>query len=144
MWEDYQNLSKMLYKRIDGYKLKFNTSNHKWNQNLSQICKFLDIKFFPEKIKKVKNIEKYCGDYFSNGNNITQYRSIIKIKAFDDNLYAEVKFWKNMRLIPIGVDKFQVQSFPIIFQFKNDTFQVLGNYGWDINEFIFTKIKEEQ
>ncbi|ERJ13256.1 P-loop NTPase family protein [Haloplasma contractile] len=134
MEEDYQDIARSMSDRFQGYKIQVDTSDHLWDQHMKKITSYLGIKFRQDsKETPVDNPKKYCGTY---GVKIDGHQHEIEIKEVDGQLYCRVFWWENMKLIHLGNDQFEIQSFPITldFEFHNHkrAVKVDGIYGWNI------------
>ncbi|XMB86359.1 hypothetical protein RJG79_00750 [Mycoplasmatota bacterium WC44] len=135
MEESYQNLANDIFERYNGNKIKIDTSNELWEEHMKEITKYIGLEYFSEKkIEIERPIEEYCGKYVLT---VDDYNHTLEIRMDNDNkgIHCYTFWWENMKLIPLGNDEFQMQSFPIklSFQFHENgrkAIYVTGTYGW--------------
>lgn len=135
MYEHYQQVANAMFERYQGNKIKLCTSDGEWSKHHQELAEFLGLRYFPpQESPAVENPEQYCGRYVID---IDGRQNGVTIKLVDNHLYCQMSWWNNMKLIYLGHDEFEVQSFPIGFKFHLNgprrSVEVKGIYGWGIS-----------
>jgi len=135
MYEHYQQVANSMFERYQGRKIKINTLNCDWSRHHHRLCDYLGLCYYPPQTPPpLANPEQYCGRYVLE----TDGRiNTVTIKAVNGDLYCQMSWWTNMKLIYLGSNEFEALSFPIGFVFNLNTpirsVTVIGNYGWGIS-----------
>ena len=134
MWSEYQELSQAIFDRFGSAKLKIDTANCMWDDYIRRVVETVGLKYVPPPVSILDNPSRYCGSFVDKqgGEN---YALEIRYDEERAALYC-VGFWSYMELNPIGVDVFEMASFPIeiTYEFIGDrkAIHITGTYDWDI------------
>ncbi|QVK17683.1 hypothetical protein KHQ81_12660 [Mycoplasmatota bacterium] len=135
MWENYQEIADTMFRRYQGNKIKINTSNELWEKYMKDLMEYLGLEYNYEKVIVPEFLQQYCGRYSVTIDD-RQHELKIKLDESKENIYCEVFFFKNIKLIPLGNHEFLLMSFPIKLSFKTHNgkkaVQVTGIYDWSI------------
>ena len=133
-----QDLMASVFETFTCDKIKVDTTDEHWNEFTTSIVEKAGYSF--EEISfECPPVELYCGEYRAEG-----IDGSWKIN-FDEEkgLIYSTLFWSYMPMKYIGDNCFEMISFPVTMKFSHSegetSFVVSGNYGWDLNDKLFTK-----
>ncbi|SFN25811.1 hypothetical protein [Proteiniclasticum ruminis] len=124
-----------VFQRLSGHKLKMETSEENWKKYTEVLLKALGVPY-EEKNLQCQDIQSYVGTYESHGG----HRWSISWDAEKKLLYSSL-FWPYMPMEVLGDRTLGLLSFPVTLRFSDtlSTFQVEGNYDWDLNGELYHK-----
>jgi len=132
MWDEYQAISDAMFERYPGNKLKLVTSDGEWDRHLRRLTEYFGLSYQPQPESIAINPERYVGRYLVEPGS----ERAITFKVVDGVLHCQLSWWSNMRLIPVGSDRFEALSFPIGFEFGFEdgrrSVKVTGSYDWSL------------
>lgn len=142
MWQDYQALGDAMFERLEGRKIKIDTSAGQWDSYLEQLTGYLGLKYIRPVDKKMDNPQQYCGRYTVE---VDQKQHSIVIDWDGESLVCR-SWWPTMRLRYLGGSRFTFCSFPIDLDFRRNgagqvnTIRVSGIYDWEIVGQTMTRV----
>lgn len=119
LWKEKAEISSELFEELTFRKIQLENSKHDWQSYRKQIMNFLELQMFEEFLFD-NSFERFCGNYCG---------IIIYVK---DNRLCVDAHWPNLKLLPVGENEFQMEGFPIVFQF-------IADENNQINSFKFSK-----
>jgi hypothetical protein len=130
-----------IFDRLKCTKIKIDTSDERWDQYDQEILSMLGVAY-KKNSPFLCDLEQFVGKYrIQNGPE--DYEWTIRYDAANQCLYTTL-FWPYMPMRCIAVNVFELISFPVELHFQQDhnglRFQVRGNYDWDINDRVYTKV----
>lgn len=133
-----QGLMASVFKTFTCDKIKVDTTAENWNEFTNSIVEKAGYNF-EENSFECPPHELYCGEYSALG---TDRKWHIKFDE-DNGLVYSTLFWKYMPMKYVGNNCFKMVSFPVNMKFTHSngetTFEVSGNYGWDLNNKLFIR-----
>lgn len=125
-----------VFQRLPGHKLKMETSEENWRNYTQVLLNALEVPY-EEKNHQCQDIQSYVGTYESHGG----HRWRISWNAEENLLYSSL-FWPYMPMEVLEDRILGLLSFPVTLRFSETlrTFQVEGNYDWDLNGEIYHKL----
>jgi hypothetical protein len=108
LWQDFTDFTVDLFSEYDFRKLQIENSAQDWVNYRKKILKFLDLKYFEEKLYD-SSFRRYFGEYLGNGN-------LAKFHEKNDRLLIDL-FWPDIKLIPVSKNVCETEGFPITYKF---------------------------
>lgn len=130
-----------IFDQLRCQKIKIDTSAEQWEQYVHEISSLLGIAY-----KRIEphtcEMKQYIGRYrWQNG--AEDHEWMIKYDEINQCLYTSL-FWPYMPMRCMADDVLELISFPVELHFQNDKdrlqFRVRGNYDWELNDQLFTKM----
>jgi hypothetical protein len=141
MWAAYQELSQTIFNRFPAAKLKLDTSGCLWNDYIRKIVETVGLTYEPPPEYSLESPARYCGAFVVNKNG-EEHTLEVRYDAQRQALYC-IGFWPYMEIHPIGVDVFEMASFPIEityeFSANRKAIHISGTYDWEI---VGTRMEE--
>ena len=135
MYEDYKEVSKEVFKRFHGKKIKISVEGTKqeWEEHLNTLAAFLGMMPVVEEPYVPEQVFRHCGVLY----NAAGERTSLEISCIEEELYLSTSWFQYMQMEPIRKDYFELMSFPIQLRFSFEEEKkfvtISGNYGWQLN-----------
>jgi len=111
LWQDFTDFTLEVFEEYEFRKIQFENSEHKWDEYKNQIMQFLELENFEEALYD-NSMDQFCGDYIGKG-------SVYKVHIKNNRLCLDT-FWPNLKLLPTGENRFEVEGFPVVLHFIKD------------------------
>ncbi|MCP4179591.1 MAG: hypothetical protein GY756_17670 [bacterium] len=107
LWDDLTDISLELFNEFNYQKLQIENSKQDWDIYRKQVLDFLNVQKVDEMFFH-ESYNQYCGSFSGLKFHINEKRLCVNTH------------WPNLKLFPIGNDEFEIEGFPISFQFLRD------------------------
>jgi hypothetical protein len=130
-----------IFDRLQCSKIKIDTSDEQWDHYVQEIISFIGLKYRKEDPYPCK-MKQYLGTYrWQNGTADDEW--IINYDDTNKCLYTTL-FWPYMPMRCTADNVFELISFPVELHFQENNnhlqFWVQGNYDWEYNNQLFSKV----